>query len=498
MSSATNSTLFIFGLLVSTTVAGPGSHSLLSLDFSDSTNLGRQTDSTLPVLENKWDVEPSATYPGTADFGSTGMLQGSFRHPAGPFTVEARFFVREYAPETTRFISDLVNTSTWDDQPIQGFCLRIGGGYQYPVLPENAYRNEALYSQSMYVSNTRRAELSRCLGEFDFASTTGGTRHWLEVYTNRCVERGRWNHMAPVWDGLKARLYLNGVDATDDFRLIGSGSQPHFDSATVIHVGSRLAEDFDQRHFNGLLDFVRVLDTAMTAEQIHAAYGNSLPPEDTVNSCRGVLTPVSPQAAELCDSTCILKIKAETFGACLGVWNAWQLSPTDSVEVELSREPDFLNPFLRVTVPDTTFELGGLLAMAGEVFSNEPCYWRVRLKPVATALTKRGASALPEEWSNPKPFFLNYAGSTAINANMRKSAPPRMRRVPGGYLLRGWQGPGVPELFGLDGKKVTLNAARISSNGAAGEAWLLTPSKDETGARLLLLKTPEGTAPILF
>lgn len=495
MESRARSVFFTLALTAWAGAVGASNHLLLSLDFSDSTRLGAQTDSSLDSLKGKGDVSPSISHPGSADFGTGGMLQGSFHHPAGAFTVETRFLVRDYATGASPYLQTLISTGSLEGRPYQGFALQIGGGHLYPILPQDAYTQQALYTQSLGVTREQRAWLSRCVGEFAFKTAPGGTAEWLEVYTDRCVETGKWNHLVAVWDGLAARIYLNGKDATDMWRLNGAGSKPLFDSTILANIGARTHESSERRHFNGVIDFVRVVDTAMGVAEIRARYGATLPEDSPGTACRGAILPSAPAAGALCDSSCGFELKLDSYGACLAVFEAWDLSPQDSVEVEFSREPDFLDPFLRLTLQDTFFQLGDFLAGLGGDFSGEPCYWRVRLKPAATGLAKAGSAVNGEEWSSPKPIYLTYANPASVRSAARSVAAPRLRPIAGGYLLLGWDDASAPAIFGLDGRREAVSITRLTDG-----AWLLLHRAAErpTTPRLHLLRSSRGAVPILF
>jgi hypothetical protein len=474
-------------------VAATGNHLLLSLDFSDSTALGKQTDTSLPTLNRISDVAPAKPTGGAVDFGTRGMLQGPMLRPEGAFTIETRFLLRAYAAESP-YLSDLMSTGNWEGYPQQGLALSIGGGDFYPLLPKNAYSQEDLYPQSLDLTGGQKASLSRCVVRFVFATLPGGTAQWLEAFTDRCVEPGKWTHVVAVWDGHAAHLYLNGKEATDIWRLNGPGSQPMLDSLSTVNVGARYHLLYDQRHLDGMMDYVRVVDTAMSEAEIHKRYGETLPPESPESSCRGSILPKSPAAGALCDEHSSFELKLDSYGACQKEFQAWQLSPGDSIEVEFSRKPDFLDPFLRVTVPDTSFRLDGILAALGDVFSKDPCYWRVRLQPKVGGLAKSGALAAPEVWSSPKPFYFSHAGTSVRRWIERPAAGPKLRPVAGGILLTGWNGDAAPAVFGLDGRAAPVSITRITDG-----AWMIAAPKTGAGAaRLYLLKTFTGIIPILL
>jgi hypothetical protein len=466
-------------------------HYLLSLDFADTAAAGKQSVN-LPSLAPNADVSVAD---GVADFGAHGVVsQAAFSPPAGPFTIESRFWVRSYA-----YIQDLVNTATWDDGPVQGLIFRIGGGFFYPPLPRTAYGDNALYDKSLSdFDNTGRADLSRCVGDFAFATKSGGTAQWLEVYTDRCAELGRWNHMVSVWDGKDARIYLNGFDVTDKWRLNGVGSQPKLDSSARLTVGGRRPQSGgDDRHFDGKMDFVRILDTAMGETQIRKRYQETLTRDTAADFCHGVLIPVSPAAGELCDKDSKFKFTVTAHGACVDKDVKWDFKPGDTAEVQFARDAGFKNVFFELKVGSLEFNIDKALAEKGGVFSG-PVYWRVRfLVPIAKALLKTAGSEPEREtgWSDPSPLFLSYSlPATRLPEPARSDARLRLRAVQGGFLLEGWTEASAPILYGLDGK-----AAPVTATRAGVHAWRLEPNRDgRAQGGIYLLKTSRGPVPLAF
>jgi hypothetical protein len=453
--------------------AAPAPHYLLNLDFGDTADPGAQTGGNLPALGAFGGVKAAD---GIGDFGSAGYLQWpGFRHPHGSFTVEARLRPRASAPLSTRYISDVANTATWDTGPNQGFFFRIGGGYLYPVLPRNAYAADSLYARSLYYDDTQRAFLSRCLGEFGFG--TGGG--WLETFTDRCVDLDRWTYFVAVWDGRDARVYLNGFEATDTWRRNGVGSRPTFDSTVLLTVGARYGQSYDQRHFDGSLDFIRILDTAMSDAQIRQRYLEVSRP-DSGSACRGRVLPRTPRAGEFCDSGCAFRFGLEPEGDCPDPGRFSSLHKGDSVEIEISHDPGFQDPFLHVVLGDSGFILGP--RPADPHGSDAACYWRGRLKPGAGAAAKRAADAAPGDWSEPKPFLLG-AGDPVRLVPGGAEGSLRMRAVAGGYLLEGAAGSRPPRLAGADGRVWAQGTAR------GRDGWFL-PWRGAHG--VCLLKTAQG------
>jgi len=474
-------------LLAGTLFASPAPHYLLNLDFRDSAQPGAQSGDSLPALTPSGDVEIADS---AADFGTQGVLyQPAFAAPRGPFTIEARFWVRSYS-----YIVDLVNTATWDDGPTQGLLFRIGGGFFYPPLPRKAYADSGLYGASVSdFDNTSRADLSRCVGEFGFAAAPGGTAQWLETYTDRCVERGQWNHMVAVWDGKDARIYLNGLEATDKWRLNGIGSQPLFAATARLSVGGRRpVMGGDDRHFDGKADFVRILDTAMDEKQIRQRYQETVRVRPEEDFCHGVIVPISPAAGELCDKDSKFRFEVQAHGACIDPAGHYELGPKDSVEAEFAHDAAFQDVFLRLTVGGSDFAIGDRLAGIGGAFKGT-VYWRLRLvpAPVAAKISAR-AAAETVAWSDPKPMFLSYALPTAIGPSDRTPPSGALRAFAGGWQVMGWRRERPPRLLDLRGRPVPSRSTRLADG-----TWFIAGPGAHPGC-LLLVETPRGFAPALF
>ncbi len=108
-----------------------------------------------------------------------------------------------------------------------------------------------------------------------FVGTAAGA---LAASMTTTLTKGVWSHLAVVWNGSTAQFYVNGLPA-------GSASF----SATITARGNplRVGADADPgQHYQGLLDDLRIYNTALTQAQIQAdrdtpVGGAAPPPPDT-------------------------------------------------------------------------------------------------------------------------------------------------------------------------------------------------------------------------
>ena len=79
------------------------------------------------------------------------------------------------------------------------------------------------------------------------------------------IEDGTWHHLAGVYDGSQVRFYVDGVQQGVTGSLTGQIKT----LAVPLGIGLRAAGDLP---FSGLIDEVRVWNTARTAQEIAANY----------------------------------------------------------------------------------------------------------------------------------------------------------------------------------------------------------------------------------
>lgn len=430
---------------------------LLRFDFDDSSALAAQA-SPLPAGQLIGPVKASSAI-GAADFQGGLIKVPGFKAPQGPFSIEARFRLRSYGPESSRFIADILNTATWDIGPSQGFAFRVGGSYLYPFAPREAYRTEAEWLEGQgAVTHIDRGRISACFADFVIARSDEN-RLWKQALTNRCIPLNEWTHMAAVWDGTDMRIYLDGLEATDLWRIDGKDAPTRIDSVATAYVGSRFDDGWDPRHLDGDLDFVKVEDKALTAAEIRKRYQDTFIPEKRDSLCMGVVIPHYPEAGAACKGKLKLEIKVFNHGACTDPAFIAGLLSGDSVQLEIAKDPSFKIVLVRMTASGTAFELGELdlaplAGYTGEIF------WRVRLKPrvASPGALAKSAAAEATGWSPSRPLIVDM---TSVSTGLRGGVAPRLLRAADGMFLSGASGA-APALYELSGRRLPARFARVN------------------------------------
>jgi Tfp pilus tip-associated adhesin PilY1 len=113
-------------------------------------------------------------------------------------------------------------------------------------------------------SMTIRHDGINSVGQLDFMLSTDGTYHHLRV--NSALTANTWQYVAGTWDGTTQRLYLNGLEKVSQ---VPGGT---FDSPTGGNIST------GAETMNGIIDEVRISDTARSAGWIATEYNNQSDP----------------------------------------------------------------------------------------------------------------------------------------------------------------------------------------------------------------------------
>lgn len=368
--------LFSAAMAVSTRAEGP----LLSLGF-DYERIGAQSWG-LPEAEAEG-VRLLGGTPGIAEFGAAGSLRiPGFTQPVGPFTMEARFRLHDYGVDPGSHVSVLLSTLVGN----QGFAFHVGGGPGYPILDRmGAPQASQFFATSLDSTPDNRALVGSCVGAATLAAPGGGL---IQAFTRSCVQLGEWNHLAATWDGAHLRIYLNGLEDTDTLRMPGKGLAPAPADAAPLHVGyagyaGAMGQGPGPRHFDGDMDFIRVIGGAKKALDILAESGSMSSGQDDGFDCQGSVTPIG----------------ALVQGGCDAGFSKIGLGDRDSMEVQFSRTWDFRSVFLSYRIPVKFFRYSDHHGRGG-LDESARTYWRTRVVAYQApqlptrALSRDGTGAL--------------------------------------------------------------------------------------------------------
>ncbi|MDO9390915.1 MAG: LamG-like jellyroll fold domain-containing protein [bacterium] len=113
----------------------------------------------------------------------------------------------------------------------------------------------------------------RC-GDNGSANFNIGNNGWSEITASNVMELGRWHHLAGVYDGSMQYLYVDGQLAASRSNTNGIGA-----TLVQLYLGSSFL--YNDRTFDGMIDEVRIWNTARSQAQIQASMNDTIPSDDT-------------------------------------------------------------------------------------------------------------------------------------------------------------------------------------------------------------------------
>src|SRR5271157_1605454 len=335
------------------------------------------------------------------DMGTTGLIEiPNIALPQGPFSIESEFYLRGYNendPDISGvfegFNCDYGNTGAGNTE---GVDLRVGGGYNYPLKIQDVFNNVSDWDPPDDSAKMARAAISLAIGEL---AVGVGQHIWKEVYTNSCIETNTWKHMVAMWDGTKMLVYLNGHDATDNWRTLGSELPVLIANVRTVYVGAQDATA--ARHMNGKIGFVNVYNEALSPSDVWNKYRQSV----GGSKCARFIQIESPRCGEVISPDTKMKFSVRD---SLGN----DVTPSgQSYSVHICREPTFSDPSARTY--QTAMTECGLKDLVGADTLNLSglFYFRIAAGNIS-GLSKR-ADDLPVAQSGTLPAYL-ISSSTKI------------------------------------------------------------------------------------
>lgn len=354
------------------------------------------------------------------DMGSNGFGDiPSIALPQGAFSIESRFFLRDYNGFDPN-ISDIFAgfSINYDgDNNSEGIDFRVGGGYNYALKIQDVFHNLTDWNTPTESQKAARASISRAIGELAIGSGKNVNGHgaWKEVFTDRCVEKNKWMHMVATWNGTALRMYLNGHHATDPWRTVGSELPAFIEKNRTITLGAANASKV--RHFNGKIGYVKIYDQALESFEIWRKYRESL----GSNRCEDFIKIESPRCGELISPETEIKF------AIKDSMDNDVTSPELTFKITISKDPGFSGTVHSFPLKATGSTFGGLFTNSSNTLEGL-LYFRIATG-ADSGLRKTTATALAAE-SGTLPIYL------VPSANRVHRPAVASARLPAAFLGR--------------------------------------------------------------
>ena len=142
-------------------------------------------------------------------------------------------------------------------------ALTIDAWVKVNSLPQSG--NPSIVTKAAASGARSYALILNSTGNFVLGLTSDGTT-MTYLTSSTSLSAGVWYYLAATWDGSTAKLYLNGVEDKS-----GSFSGTLFNSTAPACIGDDCAGPFSDP-LTGVIDEVRISNTARSADQIRQAY----------------------------------------------------------------------------------------------------------------------------------------------------------------------------------------------------------------------------------
>jgi RHS repeat-associated protein len=207
--------------------------------------------------------------------GATGQISG-----AANFNGSNSSYIRVASSTSIKPATNTITLEAWANP-------RTTGSTNYGQILDLGYRNDSSWNPpfASYI-----LALHDTAFNVDFAVTTAGTFHY--VTTNGAVLQNHWTHVAGVYDGSVAKVYLNG--RADASTLAVSGPIDYGTSGDLA-MGVRSATS-PYNGWDGLMDEVRISSVARSAGWIATEYYNQNAPSSFYAVCPATAVGTAPPA----------------------------------------------------------------------------------------------------------------------------------------------------------------------------------------------------------
>ncbi|MBN1980398.1 MAG: LamG domain-containing protein [Chitinivibrionales bacterium] len=304
------------------------------------------------------------------DFGTSGCARiDTFAFPSQQYTIEALILLKKYGLSTSNYIADIMNNMSWNDDWNEGISFRVGGGHFYPLNAEEIYLNEETVNFNPLFTGLDRAYISQCIGEVSLGT---GKPHYKEAYANRGVALNKWYHYVFTWDGKEMRIYLNGCDVSDTWRTQGRQMTSNVPAKKALYFGIRNFDGYDERHFNGLMNFIHIYDYALPNEAVQDHYFHAM---EDIDSCDVVISVKSPKFGDTITGDTRFEISIDTIGLC----DSTALSMLNKkLLLVLSNDPLFEHDTIQYEINSLSFTLKQLQTIKPFIL-NRYSFWKFKI-----------------------------------------------------------------------------------------------------------------------
>ncbi len=192
-------------------------------------------------------------------------------------------------------LKDATHSPRWDDEGRQGGASRFDGKNDFIRVSKDKnkkYRKFRFFSVEAWIKHDGWGEkwasiiskpyeksswkrpwvvfkLSRYSDKDNLNfQITAGDKEVHDVKTKQNLPADEWAHIVGTYDGKKLKIYMNGVLDNEVTVNLPLADNP----ATDIYIGKSTSAGGIPQHYRGLLDEVRVLNVAISAEQVKQHY----------------------------------------------------------------------------------------------------------------------------------------------------------------------------------------------------------------------------------